>query len=191
MAAPPTWQQISTIMIRAQHHLGHGVLVEAPISKRQVKQVGVCYVDDNNMWAGLAPDDDATSTLHKGQESVNRWGLSLITTGGDFHPIKCGYTIADQTPDGKGGWVYADQVPSSDEEELDDLEAPPEEQFTVPQARADAAAIERLKSSEAVEMLGLYARPDGKCDCHMLQMKERIEDWTKKIKNGALPTRSV
>ena len=28
-------------------------------------------------------------------------------------------------------------------------------------------------------------------DRHMQQMRERIEDWTKKIKNGALPTRSV
>ena len=68
-AAPPTWQQISTIMIRAQHRLGHGVLIESPISKRSIKQVGVCYVDDNNMWAGLAPDDDDISTTHKGQQS--------------------------------------------------------------------------------------------------------------------------
>ena len=187
-AAPPTWQQISTIMIRAQHQLGHGVTVETPITKRKVKQVGVCYVDDNNMWAGLDADDDVISTQYKGQQSVNRWGLSLIVTGGDFNPAKCGYTIHDQVPDGKGGWQYADQVDRNDDE-LDDLVPPPEDRFTVPQARAEAAAIAKLKSSEAVKVLGLYARPDGKCDRHMQQMRERIEDWTKKVKNGALPTR--
>ena len=63
-ATPPTWQQISTMMIRAQHRFGHGVTVEAPISKRKVKQVGVCYMDGNNMWAGLGPDNDAISTHH-------------------------------------------------------------------------------------------------------------------------------
>ena len=31
-AAPPTWQQISTTMIRAQHSAGHGITVTSPIS---------------------------------------------------------------------------------------------------------------------------------------------------------------
>ena len=30
-AAPPTWQQIATTMIRAQHRAGHGVTVKCPI----------------------------------------------------------------------------------------------------------------------------------------------------------------
>ena len=46
-AAPPTWQQISTIMIRVQLRFGHGVTPETSIMKRKVKQVGVCYVDYN------------------------------------------------------------------------------------------------------------------------------------------------
>jgi len=47
--------------------------VETPITARKVEQVGVCYVDDNHMSAGLGPDDYAISMHHKGQE-VNLWG---------------------------------------------------------------------------------------------------------------------
>ena len=78
-----------------------------------------------------------------------------------------------------------------EDEELDNLEPFEEITLTVPQAGADAVAIKRLSSAEAVENLGLYTRPDGKCDVHMGQMRGRIEQWTKLVKNGNLPTKSV
>ena len=49
--------------------------------------------------------------------------------------------------------------------------------MTVPQLTGDSKAVQLLKSSKAVENLGLFARPDGCSDKHMSQIKERIEDW--------------
>ena len=63
--------------------------------------------------------------------------------------------------------------------------------MTVPQLTGDAKAIKLLKSSKAVENLGLFSSPDGCRDKHMTQMKERMEDWTVRVKNVALPTRSA
>jgi hypothetical protein len=69
--------------------------------------------------------------------------------------------------------------------ELDNLE------MTVPQLTGGAKAIKLLRSSEVVKNLGLFARPDGCSDKHMTQMKERMEDWTVRVKNGVLPIRSI
>ena len=58
-------------------------------------------------------------------------------------PEKCGVTIHDLTPDGKGGWDYADQKgnPTEDDEvdmsELDDLH------FHVPTSDGKTAPIDR------------------------------------------------
>ena len=48
-----------------------------------------------------------------------------------------------------------------------------------------------LKSDEAVANLGLFARPDGKPEAHMQQLRDRVKAWTGLVKNGKLPTRSV
>ena len=61
----------------------------------------------------------------------------------------------------------------------------------VPIVNGDITAINRLKSSEAVKNLGLFARPDGNNSPHMEQMRTRMETWTTKVKNDTLPTRSV
>ena len=55
----------------------------------------------------------------------------------------------------------------------------------------DIKTIILLKSSKAVNKLGLFARPDGVNSPHMDQMKARLQTWTVKVKNGILPTRSV
>ena len=72
-----------------------------------------------------------------------------------------------------------------EEDEMDNGE------MTVPQLTGDAQAIQLLKSSEAVKNLGLFSCLNGYNDVHMLQMRERMEDWTKRVKNGALPIQSV
>ena len=64
-AAPPTWQQISSLLISGQKHSGHGITTVAPISKKSHSQVGFLFVDDTNMWEGLGKDDDVASTLEK------------------------------------------------------------------------------------------------------------------------------
>ena len=85
-AAPPTWQQISTTMIRAQHKEGHGITVTLPISGKTKKMTGLLYVDDTNLWANLNREDDLEETVHKGQEAVNTWGKYLMAMGGDLNP---------------------------------------------------------------------------------------------------------
>ena len=107
-AAPATWQQISALMIQAQHRYHHGITIQSPISKRTIKQVGVLFVDDTNLWSGLEEDCDVLDVAHKAQDGVNTWGQSLIATGGVLNPDKCSYTIHDMKVDKNGKWEYTD-----------------------------------------------------------------------------------
>ena len=87
-AAPPTWQQISLLLINTQRHCGHGIDIVSPISGKIRNQVGILFVDDTNLWTGLGADDDVISTLAKGQESINSWGNNLLAAGGELGPDK-------------------------------------------------------------------------------------------------------
>ena len=197
-AAPPTWLQISTLLINAQRRHHHGVTIETPISKRRVRQVGQLYVDDTNLWTGLDEDMDELDTCEAGQRSINQWGGSLMATGGAFNAEKSGWTLHDMVCTSNGDWKYHDDIKAQRAEsdkrngatenmydELDEIE------ITVPMLEGDAATISRLKTSEAVKNLGMQARPDGSSEDHFTQMRKRMEGWTVLVKNGQLPTRSV
>jgi endonuclease/exonuclease/phosphatase family metal-dependent hydrolase len=192
-AAPPTWQQVSTLMINAQKNRGHGVEIECPISKKSINQVGILYVDDTCLWAGLGEDDDVFTTGHKGQTAIDDWGTSLNATGGLLKGDKCSVTIHDLQPNDKGEYVYTDQqrTQSGEEDaevdmsELDDL------QFYIPTNDGGKEKIKKLGTDKADNNLGLYARPDGKSDQHFEKLRERVTTWTAQVKGGSIPTRSV
>ncbi|KAL7459566.1 hypothetical protein ACHAWC_011573 [Mediolabrus comicus] len=197
-AAPPTWQQVSTVMLRAMHRKGHGVDVVCPISKTSSRQIGIFYVDDVNAWAGLGEHDDLMTTSGKGQESINCWGGMLQATGGALKGQKCSVMIHDMVTDGKGNWVYTDKQQKKkqsfgedEEDELEDLDEWKELKFTVPTEDGDTEAIKILSTDEADQNLGFKTRPDGKWNQQFKQMQERATTWTAQIKSGHIPTRSV
>ena len=76
--APPTWLQVSTLLINAQKRCQHGITIKSPISKQQIKQIGILYVDNTNLWAGLLEDNVLDLVAAKGQEGATRWGELLL-----------------------------------------------------------------------------------------------------------------
>ena len=59
------------------------------------------------------------------------------------------------------------------------------------QLSGDAKAIQLLKPSQVSKNLGLFVGLDSYSDMNMLQLRDRMEDWTKRVKNGALTTCSL
>merc|ERR1712086_402530 len=96
IAAPPTWQQISSLLINGQKHAGHGITIVAPISKQSHSQVGILFVDDTNLWEELGEKDSVASTLEKGQRGVNSWGNNLLAVGGELRPARTRCTECSQ-----------------------------------------------------------------------------------------------
>ena len=65
--APPTWLQISTLLINTQKRLNHGITSKSPILQNTLNQIGILYVDDTNLWVGLDEDDNLELDIFKGQ----------------------------------------------------------------------------------------------------------------------------
>ena len=203
-AAPPTWQQISAIMLGAHRRAGHGITVTSPISRKTCTKAGILYVDDTNLWAGLTQDDDLPEAAAKAQEGITSWGDLLMATGGALNPTKCFWTIHDMAPRPDGTWEYricrpaletikeGEEMAGTDMEEREDDRDDELDQIklTIPQLDGDVAAIAQLQASQATENLGLLAPPNGSPTPQFDKMKERVDRWTKRIKDGHLPARS-
>ena len=116
-------------------------------------------MDDMGLWNGMEEDTDILEVAAEAQESINTWGKSLISTGGDLRLAKCNYTIIDQEVDAKGIWKYKDEEKKSkkskgtelEDDELDDLDPFEDITIGVPQVNVNIVAIKRLTSSEAVK----------------------------------------
>ncbi|EJK43742.1 hypothetical protein THAOC_37785, partial [Thalassiosira oceanica] len=181
-----------------------GVFVESPISKKCCSKAGILYVDDTNLWAGLARDDDLLQTAAKAQDSIDSWGELLKATGGSLNPKKCFWSIHDMAPRSDGTWEYRQCAPalSTIEEgkempgtDLDDREDDRDQELnditmTIPQQNGEAATIAQLQSSQATVNLGLLAPPNGSATPQFDAMRNRVDTWTAQIKGGHLPARS-
>ena len=78
------------------------------MSKKLIKQVGMVYIDNRNLWAGLEDEDNLLLAIQRGQGGVDIWGGSLQAVGGTLQPPKCTWTAHDMVQDKKREWVYRD-----------------------------------------------------------------------------------
>ena len=90
--------------------------------------------------------------------------------------------VYDMVPWENRKWEYRDADKNGRKENIE---------MMVPQLSGDAETVQRLKSKEVVENMGLFGRPCGCSNRHILQMRDMMEDCTKQVNNGMLPTWSV
>lgn len=105
-AAPAGWSLISAVLLAAYKRMGHGAVIESPISRHEVTSAGVLYVDD----VDLLVMNLKVATPELWQEAVDcamDWSLVLHGPSGTAVGEKCfGYLLDyDWQPD--GSWVYS------------------------------------------------------------------------------------
>ncbi len=103
-AAPPTWQQISSLMIEVQRQKGHGIAIRCPILDNVIPQIGLLYVDDTNLWEEIRESGDLDGALASSQLGMNNFGATLQAMGGQQNTDKCVFTIHDMQCNDKGKW---------------------------------------------------------------------------------------
>ena len=72
--------------------------------------MGILYVDDTHLLAGLNEDNNLDSIGITGQDAVSQWDCSLIANGGALNPDKCFWTVHNMTCNNKGKWGYVEAV---------------------------------------------------------------------------------
>jgi hypothetical protein len=114
-AAPAGWTVTSMAMINAHKRKGHGVHLTSPITKAAIHLVGTLFVDDTDLEHFDMNKVKTITAVHEAlQQSIHKWGLLLIATGGALKPGKCFYHLILFSWNPDGTWRYETNKQLSD-----------------------------------------------------------------------------
>jgi hypothetical protein len=170
-AAPPSWLQLSAVMVNVYKQLGLGTDLHDPITDERIHSMGAMYVDDLDMYTWKDEITDPFELMLQAQQEVTQWSLLLNATGGALKPEKCFWYLLDYTCY-EGEWSYAMH---SDFELL----------VTNPDGSRSSIKQEEVATSK--KTLGIYDAPSGGSQGHLEYIHGKLTTWITRMKNGHLP----
>ena len=169
-AAPTIWALVSTPLLDQLRAAGHGVVFKCCLSGETFHLVGYAFVDDTTL-VSVAPSPDWTTeqVMERSQRGLDMYVGGVRATGGTVHPKKSKWYLVEFGFDNQGKWRYVDN----------DAEL-----FVT--TRAGREPIERLPTSVASRILGVYMAPDGNQSEQIRQLRAKTEAWADRVRSGHL-----
>jgi hypothetical protein len=94
-AAPPSWIQLSAVLVTIFKQLALGALIQDPISEELIHTMGALYVDDTDLYTWkehiMVPGELWCQT----QIKLEQWSCLLNATGGALKLEKCFWYLLD------------------------------------------------------------------------------------------------
>jgi len=81
-AAPPSWIQLSAVLVNVYKQLGLGTDLHDPITDERIHSMGTMYVDDLDMYMWKDAIMDPFELMLQAQQEVTQWSLLLNATQG-------------------------------------------------------------------------------------------------------------
>ena len=81
-AAPPSWIQLSAVLVNEYKQLALGTDLHDPITNNRIYSMGTLYVDDLDLYTWKDAITDPCELLLQAQWEVTQWSLLLNATGG-------------------------------------------------------------------------------------------------------------
>jgi hypothetical protein len=108
-AAPPSWIQLSSIMVSVFKQLERGAFITNPFTLKMIHMMGALFVDDTDLYTWQDGILDITKLWQHTQLDLETWSSLLNATGGALKPEKCfWYTLDYVCTDGE--WTYANMT---------------------------------------------------------------------------------
>jgi len=109
-AAPPSWIQLSAVLVNVYKQLNLSALIMDPITAAMIYSMGALFVDDTNLYTWREGLLDPGELWCQAQLELEQWSCLLNATGGALKPEKCFWYLLDyECKDGE--WTYAEMVP--------------------------------------------------------------------------------
>jgi hypothetical protein len=96
-AAPPSWIQLSAVLVNVYKQLGLGTDLHDPFTDERIHSMGAMYVDDLDMYTWRDAITDPFELMLQAQQEVTQWSLLLNATGGALKLEKCFWYLLDYT----------------------------------------------------------------------------------------------
>jgi hypothetical protein len=74
-AAPPSWIQLSAVMVNVYKQLGLGTDLHDPITDERIHSMGAMYVDDLDMYTWKDEITDTFELMLQAQQEVTQWSV--------------------------------------------------------------------------------------------------------------------
>ena len=170
-AAPPSWLQLSAVLVNVYKQLDLGTDLHDPITDERIHSMGAMYVDDLDMYTWKDAITDPLELTIQAQKEVTQWSLLLNATGGALKPEKCFWYLLDYTCH-EGEWFYATH---------------PGFELFVTNPDGSRSGIRQEDAATSKKTLGIYDAPSGGNSGHLEYIHGKLRTWITRMKNGHLP----
>jgi hypothetical protein len=108
-AAPPSWIQLSAVLVNVFEQLNLGVLIQDPITAEVIHSMGALFVDGTDLYTWREDISDPGELWCQAQVDLEHWSCLLNATGGALKPEKRFWYLLDYVCK-EGEWKYAEMV---------------------------------------------------------------------------------
>jgi hypothetical protein len=170
-AAPPSWIQLSAVLVNVYKQLNLGALIQDPITAKMFHSMGALFVDDTNLYTWWEYLLDPGDLWCQTQLELKRWSCLLNATGGALKPEKCFWYLLDYECK-EGEWTYADMT---------------HREMYVTNPDGTKSPIKQEKVTDSEKTLGIHDSPAGGNAAHLSYIKGKARMWIHRMQNGHLP----
>jgi hypothetical protein len=170
-ATPPSWIQLSTVLVNVFKQLNLGALIRDPITAKTIHSMGALFVDDTNLYTWKENLLEAGELWCQAQLELEQWSCLLNATRGALKPEKCFWYLINYKCK-YGEWSYA--------------ELALQEMF-VTNTDGTKSPIKQEKVTDSKKMLSIHDSPAGSNLVHLSYIKDKASIWVHRMQNGHLP----
>jgi hypothetical protein len=180
-ASPAGWSLISSILLAAYKRMGHGAIVQCPISQSKESTAGVLYVDEVDLLV-MNLHLAAPKLWQEAVDCAMDWSLVLHGPGGTAVGEKCFGYLLDYEWNPDGSWEYS--VPEGIE-------------LAVCNSDGTVETIALLGAEDARVTLGIATTPSGNNWHHLhapgkpsdkwRSVQSKPKHWLCRLRNCHLP----
>jgi hypothetical protein len=177
-AAPPSWTQLSAVLVNVYKQLGLGSYIANPLKSETIYSMGALFVDDADFYTSMdkhsddtnKSSDDIKALLEQTQRNLDQWNGLLQSSGGALKPEKCFWYMLDYKCVG-GVWFNI---------EHNDFE------LNVTNPDGSRSVVEQKSVTKSMKTLGVHDSPIGGNKGHLDYIRDKATSWVNKMKNGHL-----
>jgi hypothetical protein len=171
-AAPPSWIQLSTVLVTIFKQLKLGAVIQDPITAALIHTMGALFMDDTDLYTWRQHIMEPRELWGQTQIELEQWSCLLNAMGGALKPEKCFWHLLDyECMDGE--WTYADAMTKD---------------LKITNPNWTKSPIKQEKVMESKKTLGIYNSPSGDNEGHLSFIANKATQWVNRMKNGHLPS---
>ena len=168
-SSPALWAMISSLLYQCHRELNEGALMSDPITREELINYLVGFVDDNTLFVTHWSRDQIAEKM---QDSLQSWERLLFSTGGALALDKCQCHVIT--------WEF-------DEDGRAFMQQPNQQNMRI-QVTAGwnntKETITQLRPNDASRMLGGHFTPIGSFQREVEYLHEKAFEWAQKIAAG-------